>query len=140
MPPKKITRSSVNNNPITKLKLKKEKDISKSDISKSDKHLDEHPDKLDKCRKCKETFISKYNLLFPVYNDTCESCVTNSNKQSDSYGYYGNGDEDDDENDVKDTKGNNHSNTDSGCCGNNDPFTNTFDNLFFASIINKLKQ
>ena len=144
MPPKKITRSSVNNNPITKLKLKKEKDISKSDISKLDKHLDEHldehPDKLDKCRKCKETFISKYNLLFPVYNDTCESCVTNSNKQSDSYGYYGNGDEDDDKNDVKDTKGNNHSNTDSGCCGNNDPFTNTFDNLFFASIINKLNK
>jgi hypothetical protein len=135
MPPKKTNRSSVNNNPITKLKLKKEKDI-----SKPVENPIEHPDKLDKCRKCNKIFISKYNLLFPIYNNTCDSCMASSNKQSDSYGYYGNGDEDDDENDGKDTTESNHTNTKSNCCGNNDDFSNTFDNLFFASIISKLNK
>jgi AAA+ superfamily predicted ATPase len=135
MPPKKTNRSSVNNNPITKLKLKKEKDI-----SKPVENPVEHPDKLDKCRKCNKIFISKYNLLFPIYNNTCDSCMASSNKQSDSYGYYGNGDEDDDENDGKDTTESNHTNTKSNCCGNNDDFSNTFDNLFFASIISKLNK
>ena len=123
MPPKKITRSNSNiNNPVTKL-------IKQENINNSLKNIktEKHPNKIDDCIKCNKAFISKYSSNFPGYINTCDSCNELSNKQCDSYegdGY---------NNDEK----NKHNS--SGCCeNNNDSFTNTFDNLFFASIISKL--
>lgn len=123
MPPKKITRSNSNiNNPVTKL-------IKQENINNPIKNIktEKHSNKIDNCIKCNKAFISKYSPNFTGYINTCDSCNELSNKQCDSYegdGY---------NNDEK----NKHNS--SGCCeNNNDSFTNTFDNLFFASIISKL--
>jgi AAA+ superfamily predicted ATPase len=123
MPPKKITRSSNINNPITNLI---QKDNINTPISIESKKKKKHPNKIDDCIKCNKAFISKYSPSFPGYINTCTSCNELSNKQFDAYGC------DDDEQNT---------NNSFGCCENNDdPFSNTFDNLFFASIISKLNK
>lgn len=123
MPPKKNTRSNSNiNNPITKL-IKQENTNTPIEFKK----IKKHPNKIDDCIKCNKAFISKYSSNFPGYINTCDSCNELSNKQCDSYEGDGNN------NDEK----NKHNS--SSCCENNDDsFSNTFDNLFFASIISKL--
>ena len=124
MPPKKVTRSSNINNPVTNLINKDNINIPISIESKKKK---KYPNKIEDCIKCNKAFISKYSSNFPGYINTCTSCNELSNKQFDAYGC-----DDDDE------KNTNYS---FGCCENNDdPFSNTFDNLFFASIISKLNK
>ena len=127
MPPKKVTRSSNINNPVTNL-IKK--DNINNPISIESKKSKKNPNKIDDCIKCNKAFISKYSPNFSGYINTCEYCNQLSNKQCDAYEY----DNNDDNNDDK-------KNNSSDCCeNNNDSFTNTFDNLFFASIISKLNK